>query len=88
MARAKSTTHFEPGTRVAVAPARRWATTSETAEYLGCGERTVRRMIASGHIRAYRVNARLLRIDLNEADDAIAARCIPSAATPAKTGRV
>lgn len=61
--------------------ARRWATTFETAEYIGCGERTVRRMIAAGLLPAYRVNARLIRIDLNEADDAIGTRCLPSGST-------
>ncbi len=64
---------------------RRWATTSETAEYLGCGERTVRRMVAAGLVPAYRVNARLLRIDLNEVDTALSTP-IPSAATPVRGG--
>ena len=63
---------------------RRWATTSETADYLQVGERTVRRMIADGIIPAHRVSRRLVRIDLNEVDDAFAV--IPSAAVAVRGG--
>lgn len=62
--------------------ARRWATTFETAEYLKCGELTVRRMIADGRVKAYRVNARLVRLDLDEVDASFTA--LPSAATPVR----
>lgn len=64
---------------------RRWVSTLKTAEYLGCGERTVRRMIAGGQIPAYRVNARLLRIDLNEVDATLSTP-IPSATPPVRGG--
>lgn len=58
---------------------RRWATTRETAAYLHIGERTVRRMVADGHIVAHRIGRRLVRIDLNEVDEAF--RVLPSAGT-------
>jgi excisionase family DNA binding protein len=66
---------------VGVTRTRRWATTFETATYLQCGERTVRRMIADGRIPAYRVNARLVRLDLDEVDAAITGQAMQSAAT-------
>lgn len=50
-------------------PARRWASLSLGAEYLGVSEKTLRRLIASGQINGYRIGARLLRVDLNELDD-------------------
>ncbi|OBI53598.1 excisionase family DNA-binding protein [Mycobacterium sp. E787] len=52
-------------------PARRWASITDTAEYLGITRRTVRLMVAQGRIRAYRNGPRLVRIDLNEVDAAM-----------------
>ena len=36
------------------------------AETLGVSERTIRRMIANGLIKGYKIGPRLVRIDLNE----------------------
>lgn len=47
---------------------RRWASLAVGAEHLAVSEKTLRRMIAAGHIRGYRVGARLVRVDLNELD--------------------
>jgi excisionase family DNA binding protein len=33
------------------------------ANYLGCSEKTVRRYIASGKLRAWRIGPRMIRID-------------------------
>jgi excisionase family DNA binding protein len=50
---------------------RRYATISETAEYLGVTGRTVRQMIADGRLTGYRAGARLVRLDLNQVDAAM-----------------
>jgi excisionase family DNA binding protein len=49
----------------------RYGSLAEAAEYLGCNERTVRRYIAAGKLRGYRLGG-LLRVDLNEVDAAMA----------------
>lgn len=49
-------------------PARRWASLSLGAEYIGVSEKTLRRLIAGGQITGYRIGKRLLRVDLNELD--------------------
>ena len=49
---------------------RRWATIGETAQYLGVIPRTVRAMIQDGRITAYRLGSRVVRVDLNEVDQA------------------
>lgn len=64
--------------------ARRWATIGQTAEYLHCGERTVRRAIAEGRYPAYKIGKRNVRVDLNEVDEAFTA--MPSAATGIRNG--
>jgi excisionase family DNA binding protein len=43
----------------------------EAAEYLGVTERTVRQMIFDGRLRAYRLNPKFIRLDLNEIEDAL-----------------
>ena len=48
-------------------PRRDWASVDEIAEQFGIGKRTVRRHIAEGRLRAYRVG-RLIRIDVAEAE--------------------
>jgi excisionase family DNA binding protein len=50
---------------------RRYATIAETAEYLGVTGRTVRQMIADGRLTGYRAGARLVRLDLNQVDQAM-----------------
>lgn len=47
---------------------RKYASLSTAAEYLGCSEKTIRRMIADGQITGYRLGPRLLRVDLTELD--------------------
>jgi excisionase family DNA binding protein len=55
---------------------RRYASLSDAAEYLGVNEKTVRRRIADGTLTGYRLGGRLLRVDLNELDQAF--RPIPT----------
>jgi excisionase family DNA binding protein len=49
---------------------RRWASMNEAADYAGVGIRTIREWISQGKITGYRMNARLIRVDLNELDSA------------------
>ena len=55
---------------------RRYASLSDAAEYIGVNEKTVRRRIADGTLIGYRLGGRLLRVDLNELDQAL--RPIPA----------
>jgi excisionase family DNA binding protein len=51
---------------------RRYISIAEAAEYLGISARTVRRLIAEGQLKAYRIGkypGRLIRIDLDEIDE-------------------
>ena len=50
---------------------RRYAKQSEAAEYVGVTTRTIRQWIAEGRITGYRINERLIRVDLNEIDAAM-----------------
>jgi excisionase family DNA binding protein len=50
---------------------RRWATMQQTADYMGVSLRTVREWITQGKITGYRINARVIRVDLNEVDGAM-----------------
>jgi excisionase family DNA binding protein len=59
------------GTIQAVRPRRRFVTPAEAAEYLGVTPRTIRQMIADGRLTGYRSGTRLVRLDLNEVDDAM-----------------
>jgi excisionase family DNA binding protein len=49
---------------------RRWASMKQTADYMGVSLRTVREWISQGSIPGYRINARVIRVDLNEVDAA------------------
>lgn len=51
--------------------ARKYGKLSEAAEYLGVTERTIRQMIADGRLTGYRSGTRLVRVDLNEIDEAM-----------------
>lgn len=53
------------------APARRYATPTQAAEYLSVTTRTIRQMVADGRLTGYRSGTRLVRIDLNEVDAAM-----------------
>lgn len=44
------------------------STITEAATYLGCSTRTIRRYIADGRIKAFRVGARMIRVDRAELD--------------------
>ena len=46
----------------------RYVSMPEAALYLGCGERTIRRYIAAGRLRGYRLGNRVIRVDRNELD--------------------
>jgi excisionase family DNA binding protein len=50
---------------------RRYAKLAEAAEYLGVTDRTIRQMIADGRLVGYRSGTRLVRVDLNEVDEAM-----------------
>ena len=52
-------------------PQRRWVRQEFVAKHLGVTERTVRQMVADGRLRAYRINQRFVRYDLNEVDAAL-----------------
>jgi excisionase family DNA binding protein len=52
-------------------PGRRYASLKEAATYMGVSPRTCRQWIAEGRINGYRINARLIRVDLNELDAAM-----------------
>ena len=47
---------------------RRWASLAVAADHLAVSEKTLRRMIAAGDVRGYRVGSRLVRVDMNELD--------------------
>lgn len=49
---------------------RRWATMQQTADYMSVTLRTVREWITQGRITGYRINSRVIRVDLNEVDAA------------------
>lgn len=57
---------------------RQLASLDEAAQYFGCSTKTLRRRIADGTITGYRSGPRAVRIDLNEAENALL-RPIPSA---------
>jgi excisionase family DNA binding protein len=52
--------------------ARRWASLKQAASYIGIDDvRTIRRWISEGRITGYKLNQRVLRVDLNEIDAAM-----------------
>jgi excisionase family DNA binding protein len=51
---------------------RRYAKISEAAAYIGVTERTVFTMLDDGRLTGYRLGKRVLRIDLNQVDAAMA----------------
>ena len=55
---------------MAQAVKRRYLSMSEFAEYWGCNERTVRRMIADGKLKAVRLGDRMIRIDIEALENA------------------
>lgn len=60
------------------APARRWLSQAQAAEYLGVTDRTIRNYIARGDLRGHRLRgSRLVRIDRYDLDKLL--RPIPTA---------
>lgn len=59
-------------TRHEVLARRRYVKIAEAAEYLQVTDRTIRQMIADGRLTGYRNGARLVRVDLNQIDAAMA----------------
>lgn len=49
-------------------PRQRYGSLAHGAEYLGCSEKHIRRLIASGAITGYRIGTRAIRVDLDELD--------------------
>lgn len=49
-------------------PNQRYGGLTLAAEYLGCSEKHLRRMIARGEITGYRLGSRSIRVDLDELD--------------------
>lgn len=47
---------------------RRYVRPNEAAEYARVSRKTIDRMIARGELPAYRINARIVRVDLNDVD--------------------
>ena len=47
---------------------RRWISLSEAADYCGLNEISIRRYIAAGKLRAYRVGSKSIRLELSEVD--------------------
>jgi excisionase family DNA binding protein len=62
-----------PKTAEHEAQQRRWASMQQTADYMDVSLRTVREWITKGKITGYRINARVIRVDLNELDNAMQA---------------
>lgn len=60
-------------------PSKRLVNLAEAAEYAACCRETIRRRIADGTLHGYRLGKRILRVDLNEIDEAL--REIPTATT-------
>ncbi len=53
---------------MAAKPVPRWATIKQTADYLAVTPRTVANMLSARTLTAYRIGARIVRVDLNEVD--------------------
>lgn len=60
---------------------RRLASIQDTAAYLGTSTKTVRRYIAAGRLKAYRLGDRAVRVDLDQLDELL--RPIPTAGSGA-----
>jgi excisionase family DNA binding protein len=62
-------------------PVRQWGSIQHGAQLFSCSERTIRRKVAAGELTAYRLGARMIRIDLNELERLL--RPIPTGGTSA-----
>ncbi len=52
-------------------PIARYVTIADAAAYLSCTDKTIRRMIIDGRLRAYRLGTRAIRVDRTELDGAM-----------------
>jgi len=58
------------GGLVSAAPSiSRLVSMSEAAEHLGICERTMRRYVAEGRVRAFKLGPKIVRFDVNDLDD-------------------
>ena len=55
-------------TNTPVVQDRRWVSLSDAADYCGMNERSLRRFVQAGKLKAYRVGSKTIRLDLNEVD--------------------
>lgn len=68
-----------PRRRSPIEERKRLVDIAEAADHLDVSTRTIRRYIADGRLRGYRVGARLIKVDVGDLDALI--RPIPSART-------
>lgn len=59
---------------------RRWMSLSEAADYCGLNEKSIRRYISAGKLKAYRVGSKSIRLDKAEVDALFS--LIPTAVNP------
>lgn len=63
----------------------RFASVNDTAEYLACEHKLIRKMIASGEITGYRLpGSTLIRIDLDELDSLLSRQVVAGAERSAR----
>lgn len=67
----RSTVENRRARRLAARGKSPYVTQVEAAEYLGVTDRTIRRMIADGRLKAYKLGDRILRLRLDEIDAAM-----------------
>lgn len=53
-------------------PARNLVSIADAADYAGCSDKTIRRLIYSGRLTGYRLGSKLIRVDLDELNATIA----------------
>lgn len=61
------------------AKAHRYASVADGAKYAAVSGRTIRRCIAAGRIKGYRLGPRVLRVDLDELDALLRGGDFPNA---------
>jgi excisionase family DNA binding protein len=56
----------------------RWISPEQAADHLGVQPKTVRRMIARGELRGYKLGRKLIRLDANQLDSCLQSMAIPT----------
>lgn|GEM_PF-2648961 len=51
-----------------VLPERNWVSLSEAADYCGLNEKSIRRYISAGKLKAYRIGGKSIRINKSDLD--------------------